>query len=34
VTGGWRIAVDLDLAKFFDNVDHDLPSSTPTRVNH
>jgi RNA-directed DNA polymerase len=24
VTGGWRIAVDLDLAKFFDNVDHDL----------
>jgi RNA-directed DNA polymerase len=24
VTAGYRIAVDLDLAKFFDNVDHDL----------
>lgn len=24
VKQGWRIAVDLDLAKFFDNVDHDL----------
>jgi len=24
VTAGFRIAVDLDLAKFFDNVDHDI----------
>lgn len=24
VKAGWRVAVDLDLAKFFDNVDHDL----------
>jgi RNA-directed DNA polymerase len=26
---GYRIAVDLDLAKFFDNVQHDI---LPTRV--
>ena len=24
VKAGWRMAVDLDLAKFFDNVDHDV----------
>ncbi|MEF8735055.1 MAG: reverse transcriptase domain-containing protein [Candidatus Accumulibacter necessarius] len=24
IKAGYRIAVDLDLAKFFDNVDHDI----------
>ena len=31
IKAGYRIAVDLDLAKFFDNVQHDIPMSRVAR---